>query len=341
VRVKLADGTVRYMSKAWKCFVKQVSKQGNIVWKLLTFILMGGIGKPGIIIGRNQFKILGFAVTRSVLCNDEQHCVVDDEQAEKMVGLDEDLSVCCQHAHLLPDKILSTEGDIVNTVKKGSKVYETKLYQGRMAALDWKSKDRPPRSYHAAVKRAERLEFSLRKRGGADLLEKYDEQFEGWVKSGFIRRVPDSEVKHYLFHHPVVRIGHPTTPVRPVINGQSLDPYLKTTECDMLRISDIILRWRQVKKWATMDLSKAFLRIQMRDCDQPYLGIYWRGQSYLFNVLPFGLAMSPSWLTANVREVLYRLSRQSEFDSEVLPYMDDLMLLVGDGKDIITQQHAL
>ncbi|KAF4649402.1 hypothetical protein FOZ61_001378, partial [Perkinsus olseni] len=83
VRVKLADGTVRYMDKAWKCFVKQISKQGHIVWKLLTFILMGGIGKPGIIIGRNQFKILGFAVTRSVLCNDEQHCVVDDEQAEK------------------------------------------------------------------------------------------------------------------------------------------------------------------------------------------------------------------------------------------------------------------
>ncbi|KAF4680645.1 hypothetical protein FOZ63_007605 [Perkinsus olseni] len=136
VRVKLADGTVRYMDKAWKCFVKQISKQGHIVWKLLTFILMGGIGKPGIIIGRNQFKILGFAVTWSVLCNDEQRCVVDDEQAEKMAT------------------------------------------------------------------------------------------------------------------------GHPTTPVRPVIVCQSLDPYLKTTECDILRISDIVLRWRQ-----------------MRDCDQPYLGL--------------------------------------------------------------------
>ncbi|KAF4746789.1 hypothetical protein FOZ63_017708, partial [Perkinsus olseni] len=90
----------------------------------------------------------------------------------------------------------------------------------------------------------------------------------------------------------------------------SLDPYLKTTECDILRISDIVLR-----------------RCQMRDCDQPYLGIDRRGQSYLFNVLPFGLAMSPSWLTANVREVLYRLSKQSEFESEILPYMDDLTLL--------------
>ncbi|KAF4683648.1 hypothetical protein FOZ60_008812 [Perkinsus olseni] len=204
VRVKLADGTVRYMDKAWKCFVRQTSKQGNIVWKLLIFILMGGIGKPGIIIGRNQFKILGFAITRPVLCNDEQRCVVDDEQAEKRAT------------------------------------------------------------------------------------------------------------------------GHPTTPVRPVIVCQSLDPYLKATECDIRRISDIFLRWRQ-----------------MRDCDQPYLGIDWPGQSYLSNILPFGLAMSSSWLTANVREVLYRLSKQSEFESEVLPYMDDLALLVGDGKDIITQQHAL
>ncbi|EER11657.1 hypothetical protein Pmar_PMAR026939, partial [Perkinsus marinus ATCC 50983] len=43
IRVKLADGTERYMDKAWKCFVKQISKQGNTVWKLLTFILMNGI----------------------------------------------------------------------------------------------------------------------------------------------------------------------------------------------------------------------------------------------------------------------------------------------------------
>ncbi|KAF4750142.1 hypothetical protein FOZ62_007242, partial [Perkinsus olseni] len=203
VRVKLADGTVRYMSKAWKCFVKQVSKQGNIAWKLLTFILMSGIGKPGIIIGRNQFKILGFAVTRSVLCADEQRCVVDDEQAEKRAT------------------------------------------------------------------------------------------------------------------------GHPTTPVRPVIVCQSLDPYLRTTECDRLLISDMALRWRQ-----------------MRDCHQPYLDIDWPGQSYLSNVLPFGLAMSPSWLTANVREVLYGLSKQSEFESEVLPYIDDLALLVGGDKDNSTQQYA-
>ncbi|EER19747.1 hypothetical protein Pmar_PMAR008993, partial [Perkinsus marinus ATCC 50983] len=109
IRVKLADGTERYMDKAWKCFVKQISKQGNTVWKLLTFILMNGIGKPGIIIGRNQFKILGFTVTRSILCNDDQHCVVDDEQAEDMSTLDEDLSVCCQHAHIAPEKTVKME----------------------------------------------------------------------------------------------------------------------------------------------------------------------------------------------------------------------------------------
>ncbi|KAF4736060.1 hypothetical protein FOZ62_009465, partial [Perkinsus olseni] len=129
VRVKLADGTVRYMDKAWKCFVRQTSKQGNIVWKLLIFILMGGIG----------------------ITNDDTR-----------------------------------------------------------------------------------------------------------------------------------------------FTNLSLDPYLKATECDIRRISDIFLRWRQ-----------------MRDCDQPYLGIDWPGQSYL----------------TNVREVLYRLSKQSEFESEVLPYMDDLALL--------------
>ncbi|KAF4648654.1 hypothetical protein FOL46_002637, partial [Perkinsus olseni] len=170
---------------------------------------------------------------------------------------------------------------------------------------------------------------------------KYDEQFEGWLEQGFISPVPDDQVKHYLFHHPVIRVGHPTTPVRPVINGQSLDPYLNETVCELLRIVDILVGWRQARKWAAFDLSKAFLRIQMRKEDCPYLGIYWKNQSYVFNVLPFGLSMSPSWLTANIKEVLVRLSKDPAFSSQVLPYMDDLMLLVQDGVDIITQQHAL
>ncbi|KAF4647217.1 hypothetical protein FOL47_004903, partial [Perkinsus chesapeaki] len=222
-----------------------------------------------------------------------------------------------------------------------TKVYEAKSYEGRVASLEWRSSQRPPRSFKPAMKRAKRLEFSLRRRGGQELVDAYTDQFKQWLDSGFIRPVKNDEVKHYLFHHPVIRVGHPTTPVRPVINGQSLDPFLRETECDMLRIVDIITQWRQSEKWVTMDLSKAFLRIQMREEDQPYLGIYWGDASYVFNVLPFGLAMSPSWLTANVKEVLRRASEDPHFVGKVLPYMDDLLLLVKDGVDIQVQQRLL
>ncbi|KAF4681188.1 hypothetical protein FOZ60_012469 [Perkinsus olseni] len=51
--------------------------------------------------------------------------------------------------------------------------------------------------------------------------------------------------------------------------------------------------------------------------------------------------MSPSWLTANVQTVLQRLGKDPDFNAYVLPYMDDLMLMVQEGTDIVVQQRAL
>ncbi|KAF4649827.1 hypothetical protein FOL47_001704, partial [Perkinsus chesapeaki] len=329
---KLAESSVRYVDSVWKCNIEQSIRNGTSGWTAVQFYLMPNIQHPGAIIGRDLFETFGYCVGKLRSCSGSTLCLMEADPYLASLSPEESstrMVTACVHG---------TESEV--ECKAIDKV-EYKSYEGRMAKLEWRGEVRPPRSFGPAVKRAQRLEHSLRKKGGQALVDKYTEQFEGWLKSGFIRKVDDSEVRHYLFHHPVVREGHATTPIRPVINGQSLDPFLRETECDLMHITDILTQWRQSDHWVSTDLSKAFLRIQMSVEDQPFLGIYWGGSSYVFCVLPFGLGMSPSWLTANVREVLRRLAAEPEFAGKVLPYMDDLLLIVRDGDQIHTQQRLL
>ncbi|KAF4699609.1 hypothetical protein FOZ62_019575, partial [Perkinsus olseni] len=183
--VTLADNSSKLLTKRWRCFVKQATVDGQVVWKLLSFNVMANTHHPGLIIGRNQFKLLGYVIGKKVRCDKGQSaCVLNNSMNDKMVKKidSDDISVECCHANV---------GDACSINPKSN--IEFKEYVGRMATLEWRSSKRPSRSYHAAVKRAKRLEYTLNKRGGQALVDSYDEQFKSWLENGFIRPVEDDE----------------------------------------------------------------------------------------------------------------------------------------------------
>lgn len=111
---------------------------------------------------------------------------------------------------------------------------------------------------------------------------------------------------------------------RLVINLRWVNSHLMTQHFKMTTI-------REVKQLVTKD---AFMtKIDLKDCywqvpvlpeHQRFLSFQWRGQNYSFNCLPFGLSVSPWFVTKLFRPVIAQL-QQEGFSLAI--YLDDLVIV--------------
>ena len=75
---------------------------------------------------------------------------------------------------------------------------------------------------------------------------------------------------------------------------------------------------------ATLDIEDAYLLVSIHEAHRKYLRFQWRGITYEFQALPFGLSTAPFIFTKIVRVVISCL-REENFQSVV--YLDDFLLL--------------
>jgi ribonuclease HI len=75
----------------------------------------------------------------------------------------------------------------------------------------------------------------------------------------------------------------------------------------------------------TIDLKNGFHHVGVHPDFRKYLGIYWRGIYYVWNVLPFGLGASPYFFQKTVRPVVEWLRSQG---IRLVFYVDDCLLMV-------------
>ena len=122
---------------------------------------------------------------------------------------------------------------------------------------------------------------SLKKSGK---LEYYEAVFNEWLQEETIEEVTldvNTKNEYYLPHQAVIK-ENSTTKIRPVFNGSakvrgipSFNDCLEKNPNLVDHLPSIINRFRLKRIRVILDIKKAFLQIQLRESDRPFLRFLW------------------------------------------------------------------
>ena len=174
-------------------------------------------------------------------------------------------------------------------------------------------------------------------------LEIYDAAIQQLLENKFIEEVPKdarTDNVHYLPHHGVKK-DSVSTPLRVVFNasskapgGVSLNDCLLTGPNMTEKLADSLLKFRTCKYGFSADISKAFLRIGLLECDRDYTRFYWVEnptvidsdlKEFRFRSVLFGATSSPFLLQATLDFHLESSNHPSASSLRGLFYMDNLL----------------
>ena len=193
-----------------------------------------------------------------------------------------------------------------------------------------------------------RLKTLKNKLIAGNILHKYDHIFSEYEENGIIEHVPLDEVAketgqvHYLPHRPVIRNDKQTTKIRAVfdasckVSGPSLNECLYSGPNLIVKIFDILLRFRLNKIGVLADIKQAFLNVGIATQHRDYLRFLWYDLQaedeqvviYRFLRVVFGITSSPFLLNGTVRHHLSKyLKKKSGVVGQIMDdlYVDDLV----------------
>jgi hypothetical protein len=111
---------------------------------------------------------------------------------------------------------------------------------------------------------------------------------------------------------------------RPVNNLRWVNSHLPRIKFKMSTIKDVKAAITRDCFMTSIDLSDCFWGVPVCKRDQKFLAFTWRGKTYRFRCLPFGLSLSPMFITKIYKHVVERLQLQGH---KVVLYIDDMLIL--------------
>ena len=147
------------------------------------------------------------------------------------------------------------------------------------------------------------------------LKEKVEEDLNRLERLGVISKVETSEW------------ATPTVPVRKP-NGSvhlcgdykvTINPYLNVNQYPLPRPEELFATLNNGQHFTKLDLSEAYLQIELDDDAKKYLVINTHKGLYRFNRLPYGIASAPAIFQQSIEQVLPKLPK-------VVCYMDDILI---------------
>ena len=198
--------------------------------------------------------------------------------------------------------------------------------------LNWLSEARPAvTDLSSGFREARALERRLERTG---LLEAYQGVIQEWTTNGWLAETPLGEVKN-VFRHFAVRKqggGIPATVMsrcRLVVDGSSLGKFVDPGICSHRDLLANLVLFRACNRFSCIDISSAYMRLQIDERDQAYMVILWREKAFRFTSLPMGINCSASELQACVDAYIsdWQSSTNEGAVSQIAPYMDDLLLM--------------
>ena len=91
---------------------------------------------------------------------------------------------------------------------------------------------------------------------------------------------------------------------RPVINLRWVNKHLRKMKVKMTTMKDVKAAVTPGCWMSTIDLMKCFWGLPVHERDQRTVVFRWKGQNYIFKCLPFGLSLSPFYITKLYRQVV-------------------------------------
>ena len=191
----------------------------------------------------------------------------------------------------------------------------------------------------------------LMKRMTEKVRDGYEEIIEDQLKTGVIEEVPIQPTGNRIFympHKPVVREGATSTKIRMVFDA-SAKPSPETfsiNECmnpgPMMQplLWDILIRSRMAPVCIMGDVTKAFLQVEINECDRDAFRFLYKNKQekekvYRFCRVPFGGESSPFCLAGVIEHHLESVEGDKEVISQLKEntYVDNIMGLVRDEKE--------
>lgn len=111
---------------------------------------------------------------------------------------------------------------------------------------------------------------------------------------------------------------------RPVINLRWVNKHIKKVHFKMATMKDVKLAITKNCWMASLDLTDCFWGLPLSEQDQRFVAFEWHGQKYTFNCLPFGLSLSPLYITKLYRSMVEHLQARGH---RVIMYIDDILIL--------------
>jgi hypothetical protein len=111
---------------------------------------------------------------------------------------------------------------------------------------------------------------------------------------------------------------------RPVINLRWVNQHIKKIHFKMSTMKDVKQALTKDCWMASIDLTDCFWGCPLDKKDQRACAFHWKGKNYVFKVLPFGLSLSPYFITKLYRNFVEDLQAKGH---RVIMYIDDILIL--------------
>lgn len=112
--------------------------------------------------------------------------------------------------------------------------------------------------------------------------------------------------------------------MRLILNLKDLNSYISPPHFKLEDWRTVVRLMLPNTEMATLDIEDAYLSVPIHPTHKKFLRFQWRGVTYEFSTLPFGLSTAPFIFTKIIRPVISFL-REEGFESIV--YLDDFLLL--------------
>lgn len=120
--------------------------------------------------------------------------------------------------------------------------------------------------------------------------------------------------------------------LRPILDLRRLNAHLKVLPFKMLHTRHILESVVPGEWFTTIDLKDAYFHVPICLEHQPFLRFIFRGQAYQFQVLPFGLSLSPRVFSRVVAAALAPLQKRG---LRIMPYLDDWLICAPSRKQVV------
>ena len=135
--------------------------------------------------------------------------------------------------------------------------------------------------------------------------------------------------QHTAFFSNMFVVDQGTKGPRPCIDLRDLNKHIRYLHFKMEGLQTLQQLLRQGDYMSKVDLTKAYWHVPIHASHQKCLAFQWEGQSWCFQVLPFGLASAPRTFQKLMLQALKALRRQG---IRLITYLDDLLLIASSAK---------